>query len=94
MAVLMVAMRSPAPILVPYFLSISQPLTNSVTITATNFYQGENIVLILQRKTDLTATNWINIQTNLGPIGGQSVFNNIPATNTCELFRVEGMYSP
>jgi hypothetical protein len=89
----MMAMRSPAPIIPePYFLSISQPLTNSVTITATNFYEGENITLILQMKTGLTATNWINIQTNLGPVDGQSVFNNIPATNTCEFFRVEGIF--
>jgi hypothetical protein len=92
-AALMLPMRSPAPPLPePYFLSISQPLTNSVTITATNFYDGEDILLILQMQTNLTATNWINIQTNLGPIDGQAVFTNIPATNTCEFFRVEGIF--
>ena len=58
--------------------------TNGATVTASGVWPGRK--QILQVSTDLTTTNWINLQTN-PPLGGIIFFTNVPATNPCEYFR-------
>jgi len=69
---------------IPPVLSISQPLSNSVTVTVVS---GNAYNYALQMSTDLTATNWINIQSNY-VIPTPITFTNIPATNNSEYFRM------
>ena len=86
--VLMLTMRLYAPVLpqIP-ILSVNRPVTNSVTITVTNGFPSPLLFPeILQMSTNLTAPNWINLQTN-SPIGGVIIITNIPATNPYEFFR-------
>jgi len=80
---LVLAVRLYAPP-VPPVLSISQPLSNSVTVTVVS---GNAYNYALQMSTDLTTTNWINIQSNY-VIPAPITFTNIPATNNPEYFRM------
>ncbi len=84
LATTMLAMRLPAPP-PPPVLSISQVVSNSVTITVTG---GNPYNYALQMSTNLTAPNWVNIQTNYAVIP-PIVFTNIPATNATEYFRMK-----
>jgi hypothetical protein len=38
--------------------------------------------------TDLAQTNWINLQTNIYGGAGSIIFENVPATNAIEFFRL------
>jgi hypothetical protein len=69
---------------IPPVLSISQPLSNSVTVTVVS---GNAYNYALQMSTNLTTTNWINIQSNY-VIPTPITFTNIPATNNPEYFRM------
>jgi hypothetical protein len=83
LAAAMLTMRLPAPP-IPPMLSISQITSNSVTITVIG---GNPYNYALQMSTNLTAPNWVNIQTNYAVIP-PIVFTNIPATNATEYFRM------
>jgi hypothetical protein len=83
LATAMFAMRLPAPPIAP-MLSISQVVSNSVTITVIG---GNPYNYALQMSTNLTAPNWVSLQTNYAVIP-PIVFTNIPATNATEYFRM------
>jgi hypothetical protein len=80
---LMLTMRLYAPP-VPPVISISQPLSNSVTVTVVS---GNAYNYALQMSTNLTTANWINIQSNY-VVPPPITFTNIPATNSSEYFRL------
>jgi hypothetical protein len=69
---------------VPPVLSISGPVSNSVTVTVVS---GEAYNYALQMSTNLSTTNWINIQSNY-VVPTPITFTNIPATNNTEYFRM------
>jgi ribosomal protein L30E len=79
--VVMLAMSSPAPVI----LSISQQGTNTFIIKAKNVPAETSEKL--QMSTDLTTTNWIDLETNASIVGSTLTYTNIPATNACEFFR-------
>jgi hypothetical protein len=67
---------SAPPVPLPFQLSISPPDSDSfVVITAFTFSNDEYSKLILQVNTNLTTTNWVNIQTNIGVSAGSSTFS-------------------
>ena len=80
---LVLTMRLYAPPIHPV-LSISKPLSNSVTVTVVS---GNAYNYALQMSTNLTTTNWINIRSNY-VIPTPITFTNIPATNNSEYFRM------
>jgi hypothetical protein len=79
--VVMLAVCSPADVT----LSISQQGTNTFIIKAKGV--PAETPEKLQMSTDLTTTNWIDLETNASVGGGTLTFTNIPATNACEFFR-------
>ncbi len=85
---------SAPPIPRPFPLSISRPNSDSfVTITASDLVAGEFTELILQVKTDLTATNWVNVQTNYPITAGQSYFYyKLSGAQSPIFFRVSGIF--
>jgi hypothetical protein len=69
---------------IPPVLSISRPVSNSVTVTVVS---GNAYNYALQMSTNLPTTNWINIQSNY-VIPTPITFTNLPATNNSEYFRM------
>ena len=81
-----VAVSSPAQVIAPT-LEIQVSSTNAVTVTAN---VGSRVFpnAVLEMSTNLTDTNWINLQTNIYIGAGSIVFENVPATNAIEFFRL------
>jgi hypothetical protein len=69
---------------IPPVLSISQPSSNSVTVTVVS---GNAYNYALQMSTDLSTTNWTSLQSNY-VVPTPIVFTNMPATNNSEYFRM------
>ncbi len=81
-----VDIKLPAQIIAPT-LAIQLSSTNAATVTAnTGSRQFPNAVL--EMSTNLAETNWVNLQTNIYIGAGPIVFENVPATNTIEFFRL------
>ena len=74
-------------------LSITPPDSDSViVITASGLFAGEYTALILQVNTNLTTTNWVNIQTNYNITTSQAYFfYHWSAAQSPRFFRVAGI---
>ena len=91
---LMLSLRAFAPSTpLPFQLSISPPDSDSfVVITASSFSPGEYYQLNLQVSTNLTAANWVNIQTNYISDPGPSYFSyKVTRAQGPVFFRVAGI---
>jgi hypothetical protein len=91
---LLLSMRAFAPFMpLPFQLSISGPDSDSfVVITASSFSVGEYYQLNLQVSTNLTAANWVNIQTNYISAPGPSYFSyKVTRAQGPVFFRVAGI---
>ena len=69
---------------VPPVLAISQPSSNTVTVTV---IAGSPYSYALQMSTNLSSTNWVNLQSNY-TVPTPITFTNLPATNSSEYFRM------
>jgi hypothetical protein len=83
-ATMMLTLRLYAPFIPPPVLAISHLKSNTVTITVIS---GSSYNYALQMSTNLTTPSWINIQTNYSVVP-PIIFTNLPATNSCEFFRM------
>ena len=68
-------------------LAIQPSSINLVTVTA-NIGSRQFPNAVLQMSPNLANTNWINLQTNIYVGAGSIVFENVPATNPIEFFRL------
>jgi hypothetical protein len=82
-----VAINSSAPIVIPPTLKLQLSSTNVVTVTA-NAGSRQFPDAVLEMSTNPVRTNWINLQTNFYVDAGPIVFENVPATNAIEFFRL------
>jgi hypothetical protein len=92
---MMLSLRASAPPLPPPFqLSISRPDPDSfVLLTASHLTLGGFNELILQVSSDLTTTNWVNVQTNYGVTAEESYFSyRVSPAGSPKFFRVAGIY--
>ena len=92
---MMLSLRASAPPLPPPFqLSISRPDSDSfVLLTASHLTLGGFTALILQVNSELTTTNWVNVQTNYGVTSEESYFSyRVSPAQSPKFFRVAGIY--
>jgi hypothetical protein len=82
-----VDIKLPAQITIAPTLEIQLSLTNVATLTA-NIGNRHFPNAVLEMSTNLAETNWINLQTNIYVGAGPIVFENVPATNMIEFFRL------
>ena len=76
-----------AAIITPIILTIQPVPTNTVTVTASN----DGTVFpwyVLETSTNLTGTNWVDLETNYFIGAGSVVFTNVPVTASKQFFRV------
>lgn len=86
LALSIVAINSSAQLIAPT-LKLQFSSTNVVTVTA-NVGSRQFPDAVLEMSTNLAQTNWINLQTNIYIGAGSIVFENVPATNAIEFFRL------
>ena len=81
---MLLTMNLYAPFIPPPSLAITRPTSNTVTVT---IIAGNPYNYALQMSTNVTGSPWTSIRTNYSFVA-PVVFTNIPASNTCEFFRM------
>jgi hypothetical protein len=84
---MLLAVKLPAQLVIAPTLVIQPSSTNTLIVTA-NIGSRVFPNAVLQASIDLAQTNWVNLQTNIYIGAGPLVFDNVPATNAIEFFRL------